>query len=464
MNHALLKIVASAALGNVPTGADAALPEWKGPDSTVVHVQAILYASLSTTLLAAFVAMLGKQWLNRYSSVKRGPAVDRCRQRKRKMDGMMNWKFGLVMECLPLMLQAALLLLGYSLSNYLFFINRVVAGVVIGFLTFGLLFYLLIVSAATLSFNCPFQTPLSLILRFFIRFDNQRGRYLKRSKKWFGYILTRMTKSQQRQRSGDPGCLGMFGVCHRSGLGEHVELDVTNSHPLFERVDWDGYQADSDCVAWMFEIPMDIAVTVTLAGFIPEITWNADTPAIPLERLRDALFNCFDHSFEGATLKRSLRDHAYTIAKALIHVAIQRMCIGEPNEAIFASISGWNPDVQSYPELETTLGIIDRVFSDAKPIHWQNIEFTFLHRTWMGHILLYRAWDILGKGEPLPDYIRGFILNSFRVERPPSAQIVADCLFIIGLVLGIKVHLDDLAVGDKRWVHFVRVRYHMILN
>ena len=47
----------------------------------------------------------------------------------------------------PLMLQAALLLLGYALSNYLFFINKVVASVLIGFTSFGLLFYLLIISA-----------------------------------------------------------------------------------------------------------------------------------------------------------------------------------------------------------------------------------------------------------------------------------------------------------------------------
>ncbi|KAF9643812.1 hypothetical protein BDM02DRAFT_3151156 [Thelephora ganbajun] len=57
MNHALLKIVASAALGNIPTGADATFPQWNGPDSTIVHVQAILYSSLLASLLAAFIAM-----------------------------------------------------------------------------------------------------------------------------------------------------------------------------------------------------------------------------------------------------------------------------------------------------------------------------------------------------------------------------------------------------------------------
>jgi len=76
MNHTLLKIVASAALGNIPTGTDAAFPEWNGPDGTIVHTQAILYSSLLTSLLAAFFAILGKQWLNHYTSAERGSIID----------------------------------------------------------------------------------------------------------------------------------------------------------------------------------------------------------------------------------------------------------------------------------------------------------------------------------------------------------------------------------------------------
>ena len=34
----------------------------------MVDVQAILYASLTISFFSAFLAMLGKQWLNRYAS------------------------------------------------------------------------------------------------------------------------------------------------------------------------------------------------------------------------------------------------------------------------------------------------------------------------------------------------------------------------------------------------------------
>ena len=40
------------------------LPQWTGPPRAIVQVQAILFASLAATLFSAFLAMLGKQWLN----------------------------------------------------------------------------------------------------------------------------------------------------------------------------------------------------------------------------------------------------------------------------------------------------------------------------------------------------------------------------------------------------------------
>jgi len=40
-------------------------PVWGGAPTKIVATSCLLYASLLISLLAAFVAMLGKQWLNR---------------------------------------------------------------------------------------------------------------------------------------------------------------------------------------------------------------------------------------------------------------------------------------------------------------------------------------------------------------------------------------------------------------
>jgi len=147
--------------GEAPT-----VPQRTGTPPTMVQVQAILVASFCVSLLSALLAMLGKQWLNRCAPVNiRGTIVERSQYRQRKLDGMANWYFDHVMESLPLMLQAALLLLGCALSRYLWEYNTTVASVVIGVTSFGVLFYLFIVAAGTFSVNCPYQTPGADFLR-----------------------------------------------------------------------------------------------------------------------------------------------------------------------------------------------------------------------------------------------------------------------------------------------------------
>jgi len=152
----LIHKIDNTTFGNdVPT-----IPRWTGPPHTIVQVQAILYASLAASLFSAFLAMLGKQWLNRYASIDmRGSAIQRSQNRQRKLDGIVTWYFDHVMELLPLMLQFALLLLGCALSRYLWEIDTTVAWVVIGVTSFGVASYTFFVVAGAVSASCPYQTP-----------------------------------------------------------------------------------------------------------------------------------------------------------------------------------------------------------------------------------------------------------------------------------------------------------------
>jgi hypothetical protein len=118
------------------------------------------------SLLAAFVAMLGKQWLNRYLRHAGGSVAERCGDRQRKFDGMEKWPFRMFIESLPIMLQIALLLLACGLSRYMWSVNTSVARIIITFTVLGVLFYIGIVAAGTSSYECPFQTPASISLRY----------------------------------------------------------------------------------------------------------------------------------------------------------------------------------------------------------------------------------------------------------------------------------------------------------
>ena len=143
-----------------------ALPQWTGPPRAIVQVQAILYSTLFLSLFSAFLAMLGKQWLNRYDSTDmHGSAIERSQNRQLKRDGIITWYFDRVLELLPLMLQAALLLLGCALFRYLWETNITLGSLVLGFTSFGALLYILIVIAGAVSESCPFQTPSAHVLR-----------------------------------------------------------------------------------------------------------------------------------------------------------------------------------------------------------------------------------------------------------------------------------------------------------
>ena len=111
--------------------------------------------------------MIGKQWLTRYASTDmRGSAIERSQNRQRKLDGIVAWYFDHVMGSLPLMLQAALLLLGCALSRYLWVVNITVASVVLGVTSSGMIIYIFIIIAGAASESCPYQTPGSHALHF----------------------------------------------------------------------------------------------------------------------------------------------------------------------------------------------------------------------------------------------------------------------------------------------------------
>jgi hypothetical protein len=138
---------------------------WSDPPAEIVTTLDLLYSSLLMSLLAAFVAMLGKQWLNRYLRHTGGSMIERCGDRQRKFDGLEKWPFRMCMESLPIILQIALLLLMCGLSQYIWTVNKLVGRVVISFTILGVLFYLMVVVAGTSSYECPFQTPASIGLR-----------------------------------------------------------------------------------------------------------------------------------------------------------------------------------------------------------------------------------------------------------------------------------------------------------
>ncbi|KAJ7620643.1 hypothetical protein DFH06DRAFT_65401 [Mycena polygramma] len=138
------------------------------PDSPaiIVVVQGLLYTSLFTTLLAALLAVLGKQWVTHYQAAgSRGIISERGLERQRKLDGLRRWKLDMVLQIFPLLVQLALLLFSSALSLYLWPIHRAVAGIVIGLTVLGVTSYIILLASAITFSDSPFQTALASFLK-----------------------------------------------------------------------------------------------------------------------------------------------------------------------------------------------------------------------------------------------------------------------------------------------------------
>ncbi|KAJ7106202.1 hypothetical protein C8R44DRAFT_580928, partial [Mycena epipterygia] len=127
----------------------------------VLVAQSFLYISLFSTLLAALLAVLGKQWLSHYLAAgERGTIEARGLERQRKFDGLQKWKFDMVIQIFPFLLQIGLFLFSAALSTYLWRIHPSLAIIVLSFTAFGFLSYTSLLISAIISPDSPFQTPL----------------------------------------------------------------------------------------------------------------------------------------------------------------------------------------------------------------------------------------------------------------------------------------------------------------
>ncbi|KAG1785817.1 uncharacterized protein HD556DRAFT_1279221 [Suillus plorans] len=174
--NALLKQLVQIGLGNLAEAGSTPVDPTSAWSLTAptLWIQTIAYASLSTSLLAAFGAVLGKQWLGYYKSNRygRGSQEERGKRRQEKFDGLVTWYFDAVVQLFPVLLQISLLLFGIALGANLWYEQASIAWVIIGTTVFGFLFYSLTVMACLISPACPFQTLVSTILQV-LRVDSK---------------------------------------------------------------------------------------------------------------------------------------------------------------------------------------------------------------------------------------------------------------------------------------------------
>ena len=449
---------------------------WTGPPPEIVTVQSLLYASLAASLFAAFLAMLGKQWVNRYLRNRGGSAADKSRDRQRKLDGLENWHFYLAIESLPVMLQLALLLLGCALSRYLWTISRTVAGVAVAVTLFGLTSYIFLTLAATVYYNCPYQTPPSIVARTVIKYltysDARFARSLRSLIPPFPSIRN-LGRILGRLRSGVHRVLANFS-CVRTIVEEteHIPLAAVVAPParIFEdiSINWEVCKTDARCISWVLYSTTDIDVIFSTVLFAADMIWYPEIAgALSPHILADLFFDCL---LDGRVIPGKL-EHASSIGMALASVLSIHLCINPEGEGLGDLCRRIHNHVEWVSSSESTFSLVTAILRFAAhtptPLGDGLSISLDLHRSiphhlpttdqlWLSRVVLQTIWRWSHSQDPsitLNPFATQSICKTFTAGNGHTLAILkTNCFLAMAISLGLRVDIPDLYVPSNKCV------------
>ena len=458
----------------------------------MVDVQAILYASLTISLFSAFLAMLGKQWLNRYASTDmRGSAVERSQNRQRKLDGIVAWYFNSVMESLPLMLQVALLLLGCALSRYLWEISITIASVVLGVTSFGVLFYVFIVIAGAVSEGCPYQTPGSQAIRYLVPMLLTMGclaasaissmpsalgsifrksrvigiiiQYLRYFPPWesranaslfFGHLASELLPAF----AVDVCRLGrlILSTLRALPVGPYRLVRRTRSWLLNRQPPAPHFR----CISWTIQTSLDKPVhqlTLDHLMKVPELT-GLD-PTLAADCL--SIFIGCVNSKNGEVVVMQGSEQLATTSASCLFLTFHHLLVTDPTSATIADIRRHydrifpvDTNFDGFSPLHPVIGFHLLVNQHWSPpdTQWADHRPSSQDHISSAHCMVRVArWGYQQtQNREAPSSTLYFALYSLSLDPPPPASIIADCLTIAAIDLGCD--LLDMASWDEGYV------------
>ena len=455
--------------GDVP-----AIPQWTGPPHMVVHVQAILFASLAASLLSAFLAMLGKQWLNQYMSVDmRGSAIERSQNRQRKLDGIVAWYFDHVMRSLPLMLQVALLLLGCALSRYLWEINITVASVVIGVTSLGVLFYLFIVIAGAASASCPYQTPGANILHWTLHIPITLYSVFVE-----GSICSELYPHLQEylNTGHSTAAKTAYVILYIFLLPIYLIVDACKAtswlligfcnmvyHWLQQILEPPVAVLDLRCISWTLQTSLDAPVRLSALNYLP-ITTLANVDSTLVADCFDILFGCVKVTNGKAVITQGMEQLAPATALSCLHILshlaatdLTLSALGKSHQK-YVKAFPLDTDFSTLP-FPHTLNPIHGVLHQHNWYafwqfpHWEDYKPSSNEHAIVAHALTKITWYWCQMNWVVEanNWIHLFVLHSLSKFPLPSTPVVVNCLLIIAIFLGCDP--SNITTLDKRCVH-----------
>ena len=431
---------------NQSTGETPVIPPVReGPSSEVVTATCLMYASLVISLLAAFIAMLGKQWLNRYKRNAGGSIIDRCGDRQRKCDGLEKWSLNFFIESLPLMLQAALLLLACGLCRHMWSINASVAYTLISLIGLGVAFFVAIVIAGASSYACPFQTPASVALRGSWKSVRRgvlsSGGYFKRALSPIVRMLKRRLWPSPR-RPPPQIEVPLENVQVRESEPWPKPEDLATIHTTNTN--------DAGCASWIIRNitdPEALNAAIRLAG---TIRWFDDgaNPDVPYDSIVSTFKACFDPS--GKLYTKS-RDTAYYSGRAIVWIHVLAKCKSKAFGCMFPIPGVKTEELGLDHDLTQLLDVKYSLRHDEQRVARLLVvdpEHTPSHMEWASDVLLHFSW---ATQDVVPNYAAALPSipdkDNSKAIIPPNVRL--NRLLVWSTFLGLPVTEEVLKVQNK---------------
>jgi len=403
------------------------------------------------------------------------------------------------------MLQVALLLLACGLCKHMASVNTSVAGVLITFTVLGVLFYLGIVVVGTSSYECPFQTPMSVALRSIWKTTKPHITatlhpvlYTSMSLLWSPVLATLHHLWEVIQCQVIYGLLWLPSITqwlHYHTLSLPVTQPtlqqpmprVASLHSLWENVQcrilcaalhlpqiqplptlitpptatfqWLTSKAlttlrstnagDVRCVSWILwniTDPEALDAALRLAG---AVWWFEDGLDVepPYDQIVSIFKGCFDSN--GRIYPES-RDRAYYSAQAVLWIHICAMCVSRE----FGERFPLPTIVHNATSLDLDLKYLLKIYTSQDTPHMiyrmyaHNSQATPTCLQWTSNALLYLSWA----KRNVPDTFNElFQFSWYRGYDPIPLDAVLSNLLAFCIFIGRPVEWELLKIQDKRY-------------
>ena len=412
--------------------------------SSAVAAQSILFASLAVTLFAAFITILGRQWILNYKETSYwGMIVEEEKGYKPRFVGLQRWGLHFIMESLPFLLQLALLLFGIGLTVYFWHLEFSSAKVILAVTCIECVFYACTTMIATVRRDYPFQTPLSILLSKIWR----KAKEIRRAR--FLAWLKQQNVGRTRREPIQGGLVEDDNHERR-----HTKLSNPASwrrKPIFTSpIPMDAFASAGH---WMLDnptnIPDAIAAAAAVAAQFPKLQWPSIRPSSEsLLRLYAAYMSCFEApSFDEPTRVKALQ------SAATYYVLYHTRLVWD------ASKSRW--------------------VQEEKLPHYLPPDLLLLHKEWNGRDVFRYLLHIKDRSAPgtsarYLSYIAPFwfcadfdsvtksqsnrlntlneLVNVLETSKELNRETIANCVLCVGGEMDLPLHPEDLIRVDKRYV------------